>query len=240
MTQNGKNNNEKQITQNQLNECPLFTNWTQADKALLAQSAKEFNWSPGETLFERGDPVKWLYLIITGSVKGVVFTEKGEEAIIDVGSNGRWFGGLGIVDQRPHQHTAIALEAVRCIGYDGEVIRRIIETNPALYREITILLCDRLRATYLWIEESLLSPVRKRIFNHMKQIAMDMGASHEDGFIIRTRMSQDLLAAMLGVTRQTLNKEMSELKKSGMIKKIGSHYWVKCSALDQQLLTTSP
>ncbi|MGB3623172.1 MAG: helix-turn-helix domain-containing protein [Ketobacter sp.] len=54
-----------------------------------------------------------------------------------------------------------------------------------------------------------------------------MGSSHEDGYLIRTRISQDLQAAMLGITRQTLNKEMAELKRSGVIKKLGSHYWVK-------------
>ncbi|MVF14371.1 winged helix-turn-helix domain-containing protein [Ketobacter sp. MCCC 1A13808] len=61
----------------------------------------------------------------------------------------------------------------------------------------------------------------------MRLIAKEMGSSHEDGYLIRTRISQDLQAAMLGITRQTLNKEMAELKRSGVIKKLGSHYWVK-------------
>lgn len=210
-----------------LNQSNLFTHWTAADKQRLQVSAKAFSWSAGEVIFQRGDRAKWLYIVTAGSVKGVVLSEDGNEAIIDLAGRGQWFGGLSIIDQHTHPQTAVAMEDTHCIGLDGLLIRSILDANPALYREVVFPLCERLRATLGWIEDSLLSPIRDRIYVRLREIARNMGEPHGEGFLIRQRLSQDSLAAMLGVTRQTLNKELGALRKQGQVRKIGTQYWVK-------------
>ena len=205
---------------------PLLQSWASADIQRLKSSAKTFRWSCGQALFERGDQARWLYIVISGSVKGVALSADGNEAIIDLAGAGQWFGGLSIIDQEPHRHTAIALEETHCIGLDGLIIREILEANPGLYREVVFMLCQRLRSTFKWIEDSLLNSVQDRIYARLLEIARNMGEAHEDGFIIKNRLSQDALAAMLGVTRQTLNKALGELRQQGEVKKIGNHYWV--------------
>ncbi len=213
-----------------IDACTMFERWTLTDKQWLAQSAREFELAPGEALYERDDKARGLYLVHAGCVKVVVFTDEGDEAVIDVVGNGQWFGELSILDRLPRQHSAIALERASCIALDSQFIEKILEANPALYREFAILLCRRLRDVFILVEESLLSSVGAQILNRLQHIATGVGTPHEDGFIIRTPISQDVLAAMLGITRQTLNKEMSILKKSGVVKKVGRYYWVRCPA----------
>lgn len=210
-----------------VDDCPLFGQWDLQQKIQLVESAKAIHLLSGEALFCRGDTEKKLYLLLSGSVKGALLSEEGNEAIIDLVGTGQWFGGLNIVDNRPHSYSAVALEPTLCMSFDGNLIKRIVDANPVFYREVANLLCERLRAQLNWTEENLLWPVKKRIVIRMENMASRCGTPFEDGLIIQTRISQDVLASMLGVTRQTLNKELRELKQSGVIRKIGSHYWIK-------------
>ncbi|MEE2732597.1 MAG: Crp/Fnr family transcriptional regulator [Pseudomonadota bacterium] len=207
----------------------LLQSWNAEDKHRVKEHAKTFSWDTGQLLFSRGDPARWLYIVISGSVKGVVFSEDGHEAIIDLAGPGQWFGGLSIIDQQPHPQTAVALEPTLCLALDGLIIREVLEANPSLYRDVVFMLCQRLRSTFSWIEDSLLGSVQDRIFKRLQDIALSIGERHEDGFIIQSRLSQDALASMLGVTRQTLNKALGELRAQGQVKKVGNQYWVRNS-----------
>ena len=226
MNQLNNKYNDQPVLRQLMDQSTLFQHWSYNDKALLAQRSKECYWSTDEALFERGELGKYLYFIVAGSIKGMVLTEDGEEAIIGIGGSGQILGGLSIIDNQPHPHSAIALEPVHAICFDGHYIRRVLEANPQLYREACLLLCQRLRATFSFMEECLLSSLEKRVFNRLKHIALETGTPQDEGYLIGAPISQDMLAAMFGVTRQTLNKTMGELKKMGAIRKIKSQYWI--------------
>lgn len=215
---------------NLIEACSMFARWSLADKNRLAQRAREFDLAPGETLYERDDSARGLYLVYSGCVKVAVMTDEGDEAIIDVVGNGQWFGELSIIDGLTRQHSAIALEQTSCIVLDNQLIESVLTANPSLHREFSLLISKRLRDIFLWMEESLLNSVGAQIVKRLQHIAMSVGTSHEDGVIIRALISQDMLAAMLGITRQTLNKELGALKQEGLIKKIGRYYWIKSAA----------
>lgn len=230
---NNKKNQERGLLSHAfMDECPLFKNWSQAEKLRLAESAKDFYWQPEQIIFDRGDISRWLFLIVSGSVKGVVLKENGDQAIIDLAGRGNLFGGLSIVDNKPHLHSAVAIEATHCIGFDSAIIQSVLDQNPSLYREIAVALSSQLRSTFIWLEESLLRSVKQRVYIRLQQIAADTGTPHEGGMLIQPPISQDALAAMMGVTRQTLNKELGELKKSGLVQKLGNKYWVKDNNLN--------
>lgn len=206
---------------------PWFAQWTPADRQQLANNATLWALHPGQSLYLRGEPAKCLYLVISGSLKVMVPTAEGDEAIIDVAGPGQWLGELGIIDQKPRQHSVIALEASHGVLFDKARIERVLQANPALYHGVALILSERLRHMFLWVEESLLSSVKSQILYRLRHIAAGVGTPLDDGVLIRTRISQELLAAMLGVTRQTLNKELIALKRAGLIKKVGAYYWVK-------------
>lgn len=213
---------------------PLFVQWSPSDKQHLLENACELQLSPAQTLYTRGEVAKGLYLVIAGSLKVVIPTIDGDEAILDVVGAGQWLGELGVIDRQPRQHSAIALEPVQCVCFDKLLIERVLQANPALYQGVALLLCERLRAMFVWGEESLLSSVRTQIVTRLRHIASGLGTPLEDGLLIRTRISQELLAAMLGVTRQTLNKELVGLKQAGVIRKVGAYYWVKKPTLEMR------
>lgn len=205
---------------------PWFSQWSPVDKQRLAASASEIVLQLGQALYTRGESPRGLYLVMEGSLKVLVSTAEGDEAIIDVVGTGQWLGELGIIDQQPRQHSAIALEPARCVFIEKSLIDAVLQENPVLYQGVAMILSERLRHMFLWVEASLLSSVKSQILYRLRHVATGMGTPMENGFLLRTRISQELLAAMLGVTRQTLNKELIALKHAGLIKKLGPYYWV--------------
>lgn len=215
-----------------LEEGSPFALWNPVEKRELVRNAHDIHLSQGQALYRQGDTAKYVYFVVSGSVKVFVSSVDGDEAIIDIAGKGQWVGELSIIDRQPGQHSVIALEPTHCIGFSEHTINSIMQANPAHYHGITLLLCKHLRSLFSWVAVSMLRSVNNRIYFRLQKLAFAMGTPQDNGFLIRTRISQDLLAAMLGVTRQTLNKELAELKQAGVVKKVGAYYWVRDTCVE--------
>lgn len=227
MTHRPQSDSDAAVWRTAFDSSVLFSHWAEPDRQRLLDTAVERQLLPGQTLYTRGEAARALYFVESGCLKVMVPTVGGDEAVLDVVGAGQWLGELGVIDQLPRQHSTIAMEPCQCVGFDSAVIARVLQANPGLYQGVALLLCQRLRAMYAWGEDNLLGSVKSRIVHRLRHIASSLGAPLEDGYLLRTRISQELLAAMLGVTRQTLNKELAGLKQAGLVKKVGAYYWVK-------------
>ena len=108
---------------------------------------------------------------------------------------------------------------VRTISLDGkEVILNILEGGEIL-GEIAVI--DGKERTAGWtssiIEDAYFRDVRSRLARRLLNLAKNYGLSSEQGISLRIRLSQDELGRMLGVTRESISKEMGVLQRQGIV-----------------------
>lgn len=183
-------------------------------EAMVGQSAL-LRLQPGEMLFRQGDPPSGLYALFNGALKISSLREDGREAILAVLEAGTWFGEISLIDKLPRTHDATALGTVQVLQLPLPAFDALMQ--QALFaRAIAALLAGRVRVLYGIVEDAALRSTRARIARRLLLLAHgDVGGSGPARS--RVPVSQEGLAMMLGISRQTLSKELRLLAGEGVI-----------------------
>jgi CRP/FNR family transcriptional regulator, cyclic AMP receptor protein len=187
-------------------------------RAVLA-AAELVRLRPGEMLFRQGDKVAAaggaFYGLVEGSLKISTLREDGREAILVVLEAGNWFGEISLIDRLPRTHDATALGRAELLALPRAAFDALMQ-RTAFARAICQLLAARTRSLYGMVEDVTLRSTRARIARRLLLLARGDATQLADARRI-VPVSQEALAMMLGITRQTLSKELKALVQGGAV-----------------------
>src|SRR5205085_6890146 len=101
-----------------LRNVPLFALLDDEELAVLAGQVELKKFTPRERIYKLGDPSGAAYVLVSGKVRVTTVDEDQQEVLIDEPASGDFFGFASMLDQTPHQTTAIAVEESTCIECD--------------------------------------------------------------------------------------------------------------------------
>ena len=94
--------------------------------------SREEHFEPGQVIVAEGDPPSAVYVVRSGTVKRSR-VEDGEEVILSMLHEGQTFGGLAVLEDRPHSAAAIAESAVELVTFDREQFLEATAAVPELH-----------------------------------------------------------------------------------------------------------
>ena len=94
--------------------------------------SREEHFEPGDVIVAEGDPPSAVYVVRSGSVKRSRMDD-GEEVILSMLHEGHTFGGLAVLENRPHSAAAIAASAVELVTFDREQFLQATAALPELH-----------------------------------------------------------------------------------------------------------
>ena len=173
----------------------------------------------GEVIFHVGDPGDALFIITAGEVKISLPSEAGDEAILTRLHQGDVFGELALLDGAPRSATATALGPVEAVILPRERFRELIAEEPAVRDALLASLAAELRRLTTHVEELHFLDITGRLAACLVRLAADGGTPAGDGGIrLRTSLTQGDLAAMVGSTRQSVNKLLGQFSADGFLR----------------------
>ncbi|MPY87274.1 MAG: helix-turn-helix domain-containing protein [Luteitalea sp.] len=175
----------------------------------------------GQPIYLPGDPSDQVFLLKAGVVKIATSAPDGRDVILAFLRPGDVFGELAVVDESPRDHVAVAYaDAVIC-AMDKPFILQLIRECPELGYRITKLLGFRLRTFRARVEDLLCKSAAARIAHTLCDLAREHGVPDAQGCTIPFRLSQRDLANLTGVTRETVNIILQDLRHRGLIETNG-------------------
>jgi CRP-like cAMP-binding protein len=202
-----------------MNVNPWFAGLPLAERRALLGEAERVRLAPGEMLFRQGDAVPAgqgaFYGVVSGGIKASSLREDGKEAILVVLEAGNWFGEISLIDRQPRTHDATAVGDTELLALSGEAFDRMLR-RPAFAMAVCRMLATRVRSLYGMVEDATLRSTRARVARRLLLLARgDATQAREPRPVVP--VSQEALAMMLGVSRQTLSKELQAMTKAGAV-----------------------
>lgn len=175
--------------------------------------------SPGEMLFRQGDAVPAgagaFYGLVQGSLRISSLREDGKEAILVVLDAGNWFGEISLLDQQPRTHDATSVGTAEVLVLPRAAFDELMRRH-VFAMAVCRMLAARTRSLYGLVEDATLRSTRARVARRLMMLARgDVAQAHSSRPVVP--VSQEELAMMMGVTRQTLSKELKALVGHGAI-----------------------
>ena len=184
---------------------------------LLGPTARRAIYPPGVVVVHKGDPGNSLYLILRGRLKVTLPSSHGESLLVAVLEAGEAFGELAFLDQRPQPFTVIAANPTELLAVRREELEPLALLRPNLESELLATLYEQLRDAYETVEDVIYLDVAGRLAKKLLKLAERYGRETPKGIMIGLRLTQGDLAAMLGVTRETVNKHLKIFRARGLI-----------------------
>jgi CRP/FNR family transcriptional regulator, cyclic AMP receptor protein len=184
------------------------------DSAGLGRKIKTFR--EKEIIFTQGDPANRVMYIQEGSVKLTVVNETGKEAVVAILGPGDFVGEGCLAGQSVCMATAIAIAPATILVFEkNEMVRALHEEHDFSDRFIAHMLERNLRVEADLIDQ-LFSSTERRLARTLLLLAR-YGAQGKPQQVL-PKVSQEMLAEMIGTTRSRVNLFMNKFKKLGFIR----------------------
>jgi CRP/FNR family transcriptional regulator, cyclic AMP receptor protein len=187
----------------------------------LATLARRRSYRRGEIIFHQGDPGDTLHIIESGTVKIVVDAESGNEAVLRILGPGKSFGELALMDGEPRSATIEALENVETVVLRRADFMDIVRTNPSALDALFATVAQLIRGLTDDVATLSFLDLEGRLAKKLLELAHDYGQPVEGGVEIGLTLPQEVLAAMIGATRASVNKAIGWFEDQGAIQRRG-------------------
>lgn len=194
-----------------LAQVPLFADLDAESLHQLAASAHRRGFHAGEVIFHRGDPGQVLYVIRQGKVKISLTSPEGQEVALAVLGPGECFGELALLDGQPRSADAQAMETVQAYSLQRTDFISAVVHHPHIAIQVMHVLSSRLRQTDDMVQDLLFLDVHGRVAKKLLELTGTHGVRTAEGIRIELRLTQAELAAMVGASRESVNKVMGYL-----------------------------
>ena len=181
----------------------------------VGTSRRQVTYEPSQTIFAQGDPCTTVLYIQSGGVKLSILSGSGKEAVVAIFGPGDFFGEGALAGQPVRIATATAVETSKILAVQKRAMVKLLHSQHAFSdRFISHMLARNIR-----IEEDLVDHLfnssEKRLARTLLLLARygKQDVSHR----VLPKLSQEVLAEMVGTTRSRVNFFMNKFRKMGFI-----------------------
>jgi CRP-like cAMP-binding protein len=176
-------------------------------------AARARSWRAGTTIFAQGDPGTSMMLVRTGSVRIGYPTPDGRSFLLAELGPGGVFGEIALLDGGPRSADATAATDCTLLVFERRDFLPLLQRNWRLAEAVLQVVCARLRSADAHIAELAFSDLPVRLAKALVARAQP----NPDGGPAYVSDTQGTLAAMVGGSRETVNRCLRKWQRTGLI-----------------------
>jgi CRP/FNR family transcriptional regulator, cyclic AMP receptor protein len=193
---------------------PLFALLAPAQIKHLGWFARPLRIMSGTTLFVKGDPGAALFIVVSGTVKITVPLIDGREVTLNLVHAGEIFGEIALLDGQPRTADAIAATDCELMVIERRDFLSFVHSEPKVAMKLIELLCARLRAASVRMEEVVFLNLPDRLARLLLRLVEANAPAAEKN---KLSITQHEISAILGASRESVNKRLQIWAKRGVI-----------------------
>jgi CRP/FNR family transcriptional regulator, cyclic AMP receptor protein len=114
----------------ELKHVPLFALLDDDEIAVLAAQVDLKVFAARQRIYKIGDPGMHAYIMLSGVVQVSTVDEDHQEVVVDEPGHGEFFGFASMLEQTPHQTSALAIEKTTCVEVSRDDIATLLQRKP--------------------------------------------------------------------------------------------------------------
>ncbi|ALX48651.1 Crp/Fnr family transcriptional regulator [Lentibacillus amyloliquefaciens] len=207
-----------ETVQELLQKFPLFKGLTDYEIESIVELAKSRMYRHGTHIFMQGDPLTNVYFIHQGKIKIYKTDFHGKEQIVNVLQAGDMFPHQGFFRQDDYPAHAEVLEDATLIYIPIPSFENFLVNQPEICVKLFRVLGDIIVDLQTRLEEKLLHNTYEQIIMLLIRLSKGYGKETSDGMTkLTTNFTNRELANMIGSSRETVSRTLTQLKKQHLI-----------------------
>lgn len=175
------------------------------------------HYKKGEMLIRADDDPQGIFCLTKGYVRQYSISKTGLELTLHILKPISYFPMVWAINGTPNVYFFEALTAIEVGRAPRDQVVNFIKDKPAIIFELMSELLEDYAETLTRIEHLVFSDAYRRVISVLLYIAKHFGEEHQKGVIVHQRFTQQDIATLVGVARETASNEMVKLEKRGLI-----------------------
>ncbi|QTN38412.1 Crp/Fnr family transcriptional regulator [Cryomorphaceae bacterium] len=172
-----------------------------------------------ETVYFSDDSADTIYLVASGRVKIVQYTEAGDEVVKGVLERGEIFGEMALLGETRRSEVAqVVEEGTTLCPVNIEMMQDLMKDNQEFTLRIYKMIGVKMKKMERRIENLVFKDVRARLEDFIQELANEKGVEIENGAVKVTHFfTHKNIANLIGTSRQTVTTLLNELREEGYL-----------------------
>jgi len=172
----------------------------------------------GETLIRADDDPQGIFCLKKGYVRQFSISKTGIELTLQILKPITYFPLIWAINGAPNIYFYEALTSVEVGRAPKEQVVSFINDKPVIILELMSKLLGDYAETLSRIEHLVFSDAYRRVISVLLYIANNFGVESSKGIIVNHRFTQQDIATLVGVTRETASIEIGKIEKKKLVK----------------------
>ena len=211
----------KNINQNMLQELrkkTYFKDLTDEQFALISRDMTYHEVKKGQVIFEQGEPITRLYVILNGLAELNELDFDGNEFFHYVGPENLYPLSAIPNDDAEFQATGEALSNLEFVTINLKNYQKFVVNNSKLAHTVMLNISRTMNEYKNRLAESMIFGTGERIIKILSNLAIQMGQYDQNGNLkLPFKTSFIDLAKICGTTRETMSRTINELTEQGIL-----------------------
>jgi CRP/FNR family transcriptional regulator, cyclic AMP receptor protein len=198
---------------------PLFKSWPGPALLRLVQASSVRTHPPGALVVEAGPTSGMVTVVVDGTALACVTGPDGKRVTFKVAAGASVHGVIPLVDGREMPNDVIALDTVTAIRIPHAALRAELRAAPVLWESVAVELAARARRYTEQMKRFVFDQPRVHLAVLLTGMARSVGGYPAGPPVqLGQRLSQELIAEMLGISRQWASTLIRDLVQDGLVR----------------------
>jgi CRP-like cAMP-binding protein len=195
----------------------LFAALDEADILAVLGLAHSERHPAKHVIFHEGEEGDRLLLLLEGRVKVSLSSAEGKEAILSILEPGQLIGEMSLLDGGHRSATVTTMDACRFLVIWRRDFLGFLERRPSVALALLQALSMRLRATNDMVGNLSFLNLPARLARILLNLGQQYGKHTGEGIVIGLKLSQEELGNLVGVSRESVNRQVRLWVETGVL-----------------------
>lgn len=175
------------------------------------------NFNRGEILFSPEDNISNIYLLKSGAVRQYVISPTGVEVTIHIFQPVSFFPTMLLFSSTPNRFYFETASPVELKKTSAERVLSLVSKNPQIMLDLTTRFSVAIDGLSSRLEYLLSEQAENRLSTLLIYLSEKFGEKTKKGIVIQLKLTHRDIASWIGLSRETVSRKLSLLKKKNII-----------------------
>lgn len=200
-----------------LAKVPIFSGLTGPELNFLSQRVVPRHYSPGQIVFNAGEPCSGLYVVERGHIRIFKSSAAGREQVLTIDGPGCSIAEVPVFDGGNYPASGAAIDDATLLFVGKQDFQALCLAHPQVALKVLRVVGTRLRRLVGIIEELSFTTVRHRLASFLIRSAKLNGKQTAGGIEFALPNNQEL-ASQIGTVRELVSRNLSRFQAEGLLK----------------------
>lgn len=198
--------------------CSLMRNWPREALDQIAQAAWLRHYERREPILVNQPRRREIFIVVSGAVAVDSVDADGARFLLTTFAPGEAGGLIRLLEDRVFVYSYHAPQPTVLVHIPCKPMRVVLDAHPLLWKDVCLVALQRSHEQILQQRRRGLGRLEQRVADAVLQLVHQQAPADAPGAGLIVQATQSDLAAMLSVSRQTVNKELARLQERGLLR----------------------